>query len=220
MKLVKALSFVAALGIGALAIAPTASAWWILPPFAFQKLETPKWMAWHGGVDLFGMTEGAEQPNVMLHVAEMVSTPVGSAASGMVLWQPDPKAPPQVFGFISSDDKTVGPYFGPNIFAGTPFEQAPTSKAKIQIVRGDGTVTAKIEVAKKKFEVTFSELGPTMYMNRAPSAMTPFYQNGVERTVGKVTLKVDGKEMKVTPAPMNPAGGPGAVYAEFGSYAR
>jgi len=220
MKIVKLLSFVTALGLSASALAPSASAWWTLPPYAFQKLETPRWMAWHGGVDIFGTTEGAEQPNVLIHVAELVATPVGAAASGMILWQPDPKAPPELFGFMSTDDKTVGTYFGPQIFAGTPFEQAPTLKAKIQVVRGEGTVTSKIEIGKKRFEVTFGELGPTMYVNRAPSPQTPFYQNGVERTVGKVTVKVDGKEYKVTPARMNPAGGPGAVYAEFGSYAR
>lgn len=220
MKLVKLLSFLCVSVLGASALAPSASAWWTMPPYAFHKLETPRWMAWHGGVDLFGSTNGALQPNVLIHVAESVATPVGAAPSGMILWQPDPKAPPEIFGFMSTDDKAVGPYFGPQIFAGTPFEQAPTLKAKIQIVRGDGTVTSKIEVGKKKFEVTFADLGNTMYVNRAPSPQTPFYQNGIERTVGKVTVKVDGKEFVVTPAPMNPAGGPGAVYSEFGSYAR
>ncbi|MCC6624598.1 MAG: hypothetical protein IT385_25340 [Deltaproteobacteria bacterium] len=220
MQLVKVLSFLTVLLSTASALAPAASAWWTMPPFAFHKLETPRWMAWHGGVDLFGTTGGAEHPNVLIHVAERVATPVGAAPSGMILWQPDPKAPPELFGFLSTDETTVGPWFGPQIFAGTPFEQAPTLKAKIQIVRGEGSVTAKIEVGKRKLELTLSELGPTMYMNRAPSAQTPFYQNGVERAVGKVVVKVDGKVFEVTPAPMNPTGGPGAVYAEFGSYAR
>jgi len=217
MKIVKLLSIVASLST--LTLGPAASAWWTMPPFAFQKLETPRWMSWHAGVDFFGMTEGAEQPNVLIHVARSVHTPVGAAASGMILWQPDPKAPPEVFGFMSTDPE-VGAYFGPGIFAGTPFEQAPSLPAKIQIVDGEGRVSAKLEVGKHKFVLTFEDLGPSMYMNRAPSPQTPFYQNGVERTVGKVTLTVDGKAYAVRAAPLNPAGGPGAVYAEFGSYAR
>ncbi len=223
MNIVKSLSLWAPLALSAMALTmftPPAHAWWTMPPYAFHKLETPRWMAWHGGIDLFGTTGGADRPNVLIHVAESVATPVGSAAAGMILWQPDPAAPPEVFGFLSTDLMAVGPYLGPNIFAGTPFEQAPTLAAKIRVARGPDRVTAVITVGRLELEVSFAELGPTMYMNRAPTRQTPFYQNGVERSVGKVTVKVNGKAFEVTPAPMNPAGGPGAVYAEFGSYVR
>ena len=80
MLLVKVLSVLA---LGASLLAPPAAAWWTTPPYAFYKIETPRWMAWHAGLDLFGTTEGATQPNVLIHVAEVVHTPVGSAASSI-----------------------------------------------------------------------------------------------------------------------------------------
>jgi hypothetical protein len=61
-------------------------------------------MSWEGGVDLVAATtEGLAMPNVLIHVARMVHTPAGSAPSGMVLYQPDPAAPPAVIGFVSHD---------------------------------------------------------------------------------------------------------------------
>ncbi|MBK7124259.1 MAG: hypothetical protein IPH68_16660 [Chitinophagaceae bacterium] len=49
-------------------------------------------------------------PNVIIHLGRMVNTPVGNAASGMILWQPDPNAPPAVMGFVSTDE-TKGQIF-------------------------------------------------------------------------------------------------------------
>ncbi|MFO0744214.1 MAG: hypothetical protein U1F43_00880 [Myxococcota bacterium] len=218
MKFVKVLSLSALAGL-ALVAAP-AEAWWTSPPFAFMRIETPRWMSWYGGLDFFGSTAGAPHPNVLIHVADVVHTPVGSSAAGMITWQPDPEKPPELFGFIAADDKVVGPWLGPQIFAGTPFELARTSKARITITRGDGSVSARLEIDKHLFELTFAELGPSLYINRGPTPGTPFYQNGIERSVGKVTLTVDGKDVPVTAAPLSPTGGPGAVYSEFGSYAR
>ena len=61
-----------------------------------------RWMSWEGGVDLVAVTApGLEMPNVIVHVARMVHTPVGSAPAGSVLWQPDPAAAPVVCGFVS-----------------------------------------------------------------------------------------------------------------------
>lgn len=75
-------------------------------------------------MDLLGIYNGASEPDLIVHVAEMVHTPVGSAPSGMILIHPDPEAPPELVGFISPVP-AVGAYFGPRIFAGTPFEEAP-----------------------------------------------------------------------------------------------
>ena len=103
-------------------------------------------MSWEGGVDLVAVTApGLEMPNVIVHVARMVHTPVGSAPAGIVLWQPDPAAAPVVCGFVSSDP-AVAAYFGPNIFAGTPFEHAPALDAKIEITSGPDSCSARVEV--------------------------------------------------------------------------
>jgi hypothetical protein len=84
-----------------------------------------RWMSWEGGVDLCGSTApGMATPNVIVHVGRAVQTPAGSASSGLILYAPDPGAPPEVFGFVTTDER-VGRYFGPNLFADTPFEKAP-----------------------------------------------------------------------------------------------
>ena len=52
-----------------------------------------KWMSWEGGIDLAAVTSpDLQMPNIIVHLARMVNTPVGSAASGMILYQPDPTA--------------------------------------------------------------------------------------------------------------------------------
>lgn len=95
-----------------------------------------QWMSWEDGVDLVAKTHPElAEPNVIVHVARMVHTPVGSTPAGMVLYQPDPSKVPEIMGFVCEDEK-VGAYFGPHIFANTPFENAPILKAKITIASG------------------------------------------------------------------------------------
>ena len=49
-----------------------------------------KWMSWEAGVDLVAVTSpDLQMPNVIVHLGRMVNTPVGSAPSGMIFWQPD-----------------------------------------------------------------------------------------------------------------------------------
>ena len=96
-------------------------------------MSVTNWMSWEGGVDLVAMTAaGLPMPNIIVHVARMVHTPVGSAPAGMILYQPDPKGAPVVMGFVSSDAKLAA-YVGPKIFAGTPFEKAPALTGTIEI---------------------------------------------------------------------------------------
>ena len=92
-----------------------------------------KWMSWEAGIDLVAVTSpDLQMPNVIVHLGRMVNTPAGSCPSGMIFWQPDTNANPLVFGFVGTNAK-VGAYFGPNIFAGTPFEAAPVLDATIEI---------------------------------------------------------------------------------------
>jgi len=187
------------------------------------KVATPevsKWMSWADGVDLVAVTDTSfKQPNVIVHVASMVNTPVGSAPSGMVLYQPDAKQPPVVMGFVSTNN-TVGGYFGPNIFAGTPFEKAPVLNATIDIKGGKEKATAKVVVGGHTFELEQTNLGMPYLINRAPSAMPPFHQQGVEVKAGKTILKVDGKEVNIIIPPVGITGGPASVYSPNGVYAR
>lgn len=179
------------------------------------------WMSWEGGVDLCGATKpGLPMPNVLVHVARIVHTPLGSAPSGMVLYQPDPGGQPLVVGFVCTDPK-IGAYYGPKIFAGTPFENAPVLQARIAI-SGDGATwaAARVEVAGHVFETKLQGLGPCGLIHREPVAATPFWQQGLEAGAKSGSLIVDGKPVAITIPPVGIGGGPAALWSPCGIYAR
>lgn len=176
------------------------------------------WMSWEGGVDLVGSTSAdAEQPNIVIHVARMVHTPVGSAPSGLVLFAPEGETP-LVMGFISTDAR-VGAYFGPHIFAGTPFEQAPVLPAEIEITSGDNEARARVVLHNYIFESHLSGLGPLHEISR-PIGALPFTQNGLEAIAAHAALRVNGRDFEVHVPAVGLSGGPGAVFAAAGTYAR
>jgi hypothetical protein len=182
-------------------------------------MDIANWMSWEGGVDLVAMTNGATQPNVIVHVARTVHTPVGSAPSGMILFQPDPNAPPELMGFISTDEK-VGAYFGPHIFAGTPFESAPVLKASIDVRETEAEVSAVINVAGRRIESSMSGIGPVQSIARKASAMPPFDQMVLEACVARTSLEIDGKRIEITVPPIGITSGPAATWAPTGIYCR
>ncbi len=177
-------------------------------------------MSWEGGVDLVAATvPGLEMPNVIVHVARMVHTPVGSAPAGIVLWQPDPAAAPVVCGFVSPDP-VVAAYFGPRIFAGTPFEHAPALDGRIEITSSADACSARVEVAGHVFETSLTGLAPAGIIQRSPLATAPFVQQGLEAPAATATLKVDGRAVDIVIPPVGITGGPCAVSAPCGLYAR
>ena len=179
-----------------------------------------KWMSWEGGIDLVAVTSpDFQMPNVIVHLGRMVNTPVGNAPSGMILWQPDPNAIPEIMGFVSTNAE-VGKYFGPNIFAGTPFEQAPVLDAKIDIHISAAKAVSKLEVGGYSFEVEMSDFSEPYLINRAHAAMPPFHQQGVEIHAKKATLKVNGQAISIIIPPAGISGGPTSVVSPNGVYAR
>ncbi|MBL9077686.1 MAG: hypothetical protein JNL08_09290 [Planctomycetes bacterium] len=178
------------------------------------------WMSWESGVDLVAMTQrGLQAPNVILHVARTVHTPVGSAPAGMVLWQPDPAGAPAIAGFVSTDPRLAA-WFGPHVFAGTPFEQAPALAAKIDIRVADDRVGSRIEVGGHVFEVEMSSLSPLQLVHRPAGSPMPFAQQGVEARAAHHTLKIDGRSVAITVPATAMGGSPGACWAPAGLYAR
>lgn len=174
------------------------------------------WMSWEGGVDLVASTvEGGVQPNLIVHVARVVHTPVGSAASGMIFFQPDPNAPPAFIGFISTDP-TVGAYFGPHIFAGTPFEHAPVLPAQLTVTGA----SARVEIEGFTIETELSELGELALVQRPLGEPLPFVQQGVEAEAKTVRVTINGEAIPVHLLPVGIAGGPSAVLSPTGVYAR
>ncbi|WP_373544057.1 hypothetical protein [Chamaesiphon sp.] len=181
-----------------------------------------RWMSWEGGVDLAGSTiPGATQPNIIVHVARIVHTPVGSAPAGMILFQPDPAQAPLFMGFIATDLE-VGAYFAPKIFADTPFESAPTLAAKISIDTSHlpTAISSRISIVGYEITVEFSNLGNLTSVDRAIGSPLPFSQQGLEATATDVSLTINGEAVDVHLLPMGITGGAAAVYSPAGIYAR
>jgi hypothetical protein len=157
-------------------------------------------------------------PNVIVHIARRVHTPVGSAASGMILL-PDESGMPKVMGFVSTD-KLVGDYFGKNVFAGTPFESAPTILGEISVEITYPNL-AKVTVNIEGYEIVLelSELSELTRVSRQ-SPNLPFHDNSLEASAGKVKLTVNGEEVSVVVPPIGMSGGPAAVYSATGFYSR
>jgi hypothetical protein len=177
-------------------------------------------MSWEGGIDLTAVTSpDLQMPNVIVHLGRIVNTPVGNAPSGMIFWQPDPHAAPLVFGFVSTDEK-VGAYFGPHIFAGTPFEAAPVLNGTIEIEINQSTAKAKCVTGDYTFEVEMSDFSEPYLIDRKPAAMPPFYQQGVEVHAKKATLKVNGQAIDIIIPPVGISGGPASIISPNGVYAR
>ena len=59
-----------------------------------------------------------------------------------------------------------------------------------------------------------------LLINREPSAMPPFYQQGVELHATDVTLKVNGAVVDIIIPPVGITGGPASVVSPNGVYAR
>jgi len=122
-------------------------------------------------------------------------------------------------GFISTDSR-IGAYFGPHIFTGTPFEQAPVLEASFDFDLSDGRASVAVEVAGHRFEASLRDLQSAVAINRDPAETSPFIQQGVERKSEAVGLKVNGKDVPLSLPPVGLSGGPAAVFAPCGIYVR
>ena len=187
-------------------------------------MDITNWMSWEGGVDLVALSApNLPMPNVIVHLARIVHTPLGSTPAGIVMLPDfdDPAAPPRVMGFVAGDAK-IGAYFGPHIFAGTPFEEAPVWSAQIEIMVGETDAIAKVFVNGTSIEVRMSELSAPYKVDRdaGDGNDLPFFQQGIERKAGRVEMSVNGQTVDLTVPPLGLTGGPAAVVAPCGLYGR
>jgi hypothetical protein len=181
-------------------------------------MKVSNWMSWEGGVDLVALSnDKMEMPNVIVHVARMVHTPVGSAASGMLLL-PNEDGSPKVMGFVSTDKK-VGDYFASNVFAGTPFEVAPTIEAQMDFNITKDYVEVSIKIEGFDVHLKLSDLDELKRENRQ-SPNLPFHDDSLEAAANSVELTVNGIKTPVIVPPMGMSGGPAAVYSATGMYSR
>ena len=119
----------------------------------------------------------------------------------------------------AADPTQLGAYFGPQVFAGTPFEKAPVLAATITVTTTADQASSRIEVGGHVFTVTLTGLAAAQLVNRAPGAM-PFHQQGVESAAATVVVTIDGKPVDVIVPPTDPVRGPAAAFARTGIYAR
>jgi len=174
-------------------------------------------LAWHDGVDaMLKPTADSPLPNVLIHVGRMVNTPLGICKGGMILINPENKEIPDFFGFVAEDEE-IGKYYGPKIFKGTPFENAPVYKAEFTFnIDFPNKVATKVEVDGHTIELELTEFDNAIYYDR-PGGM-PFHQNVIEAKAHKAVFKFDGKVIEGELPPEGLAGGLPACYAPTGLY--
>ena len=174
-------------------------------------------LSWFDGIDaMLKPTPDAPMPNVLVHVARITKTPMGMTPGGMLLINPDNKEMPDLFGFIAEDEE-LGKYYGPKIFKGTPFENAPVLKANITInIDFPNSVSTKIEAGGHTVELELSGFDEAQYYNRAGGM--PFTQNVIEALAHKAVFKFDGRVLEGDLPPGGIGGGLAAVYSPAGLY--
>ncbi len=183
------------------------------------------WMSWEGGVDLAAMTTGEATPNIIVHLARTVYTPFGHCAAGLLLIPDfaDPTKPPKFMGFVA-ENTSIGDYFGPHIFAGTAFEQAPVTQATPYFSFNDASTTASIEIPglNLSIQVIMSRLSAPYKVDRdaGENNTLPFFQQGIEQSAAQVELRINGTVQPITLPRIGITGGPPAVVAPCGIYGR
>ena len=178
-------------------------------------------MSWSNGVDGALFTQnGLPMPNILIHTAQAVHTPLGTKAAGMIIFNPDLAAQPKYFGFICEDEQ-IGSYFGPHIFVGTPFEKAPAIRAKIEVsIDFPKSARTIVTIGSDVIELTLSDFDDAQYYNRPTTAMTPFIQNVIEANAKKVAVQYNHKTITVILPPQGIGGGLPACYSATGLYVR
>ena len=174
-------------------------------------------LSWFDGIDaMMKPTPDAPLPHVLVHVARVTHTPWGMAPGGMIVMNPDLKEMPDLFGFICEDEE-LGKYYGPKIFKGTPFENAPVMKARIQVnIQFPEVVSTTIEVAGHLIELELKDFDEAQFYHREGGM--PFTQNVVEALAKKAVFKYDGKVIGTELPPSGIGGGLPAVYSPVGIY--
>ncbi len=182
-----------------------------------EKFDTD-FLAWHDGVDaMLKPTPDSPMPNVLVHVGRCVNTPTGICSAGMVLINPENREMPDFFGFIAEDEE-LGKYYGPKIFKGTPFENAPVHKADFTFDFDFPNKSAvKIVASGHTIELELSEFDPATYYDRPATGM-PFRQNVIEARAHKAIFKFDGKVIGGELPPEGLAGGLPGCYSPTGIY--
>jgi hypothetical protein len=80
--------------------------------------------------------------------------------------------------------------------------------------------TARVVIPGIMFESHLAEFAETTMIHREPLSTAPLYQQWLEAAAGHACLKVNGKKIGLVIPPSGITGGPCAVVAACGLYAR
>ena len=174
-------------------------------------------LAWHDGVDaMLKPAPDAPLPNVLIHTARAVNTPIGICKGGMILMNPDNKDMPDFFGFVAEDPE-MGKYFGPRIFKGTPFEGAPVYQAEMNFdIDFPQKVTCTVKADGHVIELELTGFDDAKYYHRPP--VMAFTQNVIEARAHEAVIRFDGNIIPDQLPAEGLAGGLPACYAPAGLY--
>lgn len=190
-----------------------------MQPLYSGRMSELNYMSWIGGVDLFAATSGSSHANAIVHVARAVTTPLGTAPSGLIFFQPVPDMAPLFYGFVCTDPE-IGAYYGPKIFAGTPFENAPVLQGTIEITETPTLATARVTIEGYVIETTLSGFGPMQRIDRGIGTPMPFTQQGIEAEAHEITLTINEEPVALTPLPYSVEHGGASVWSPGGTYTR
>ena len=179
------------------------------------------WMAWLNGLNAVLFTkEGLPQPNIIFHIADAMSTPVGTTRGGMLFYRPEGDEKPRIAAFVAEDER-VGRFLGPNLFQGTPFENAPVVKARMRLgFMYPKSAMAIVEAGGDRFELELADFGEAAFAERAPSAEVPYTRSGMEAAAKRAVFKFNGVAVPVVVPPAGPGGSPPVCFAPGGVYRR
>lgn len=150
------------------------------------------WMSWESGIEVTAATTADGAPSLVLHLARMLHTPVGSARGGMLLWQPDPRGAPLALCSVTTDSK-VGDYCRSRIFPGTLFENAPPILGDISIEVHPDDVFARIAIPGFIFDLRLSGIATPILSDSPPAPSPPCHQRRIRSDIHRTTLKLNGR---------------------------
>jgi hypothetical protein len=157
------------------------------------------WMSWESGMEVTAATTAGGSPSLVLHLARMLHTPIGSARGGMLFWQPDPAGDPLVLCSVTTDSK-VGDYCRSHLFPGTLFEEAPPVLGDISIEVHPDDVFARIAIPGFIFDLRLSGIA-TAILSDSPAATPALcHHRRIRSDIHRTTLKLNGRTVDLASA--------------------
>lgn len=182
-------------------------------------MEIESWLSWEYGIDITASTvDHAALPNLVIHAARRVFTPVGNSVAGLVLFTP-PRASEPTLRYVVAENYEVGRYCATRVFAGTPFENAEVCGGEVTVEECGAAIEMRVKIASVEIEARLENLGVLEEVMRPPGVL-PYSQNQLEAGAQSVALRIDGIEQPLYLPPGVAEIAPLALWKPCGHYSR